>query len=105
LIKKITKIIKNSFKVKIVLIKGIIHYNLIINLYFKHIIIMKMNFKGIFKDYKINNWINQIKIIDPLIKIRIYYELELIFFQILKVMRKIIHKSRVKEIQLLLPLN
>ena len=33
---------------------------------------MKMNFKGIFKDYKINNWINQIKIIDPLFKIRIY---------------------------------
>lgn len=66
---------------------------------------MKMNFKGIFKDYKINNWINQIKIIDPLFKIRIYYELELIFFQILKVMPKIIHKSRVKEIQLLLPLK
>jgi len=72
LIKKITKIIKNSFKVKIVLIKGTIHYILIINLYFKHKIIMKMNFKGIFKDYKINNWINQIKIIDTQFKIRIY---------------------------------
>lgn len=69
--KKIIKIIKNSFRIKIVPIEEIIHYILIINHYFKDKIIMKMNFQEIFKESKINNWINQIKIIDHLFKIRI----------------------------------
>ena len=55
-----------------------------------------MNLIGIFQEYKIYKWINKIKNVNPLFKIRIYKELELIFFQILKVTYLVILKLWVK---------
>ena len=60
------------YKVKVVLIKEIIHYIQIINNCFNDKLIIKMSLKRIFQEYKINKWINKIKVASPLFKIKIY---------------------------------